>query len=162
MLPRAVTRFVPVVVRPMCASTTLLISLKATARPTDSDRPTVPAAEPAIDAAPASALIRIASLACSAMSCAVMPSVSSMLASTSMRERFSTPTPAPLSASPTVPPPPMATEPASVRVWMLPRASASSVRLPAAVTVASAMRARTCEAWSRVCGSTSCHRSRSP
>ena len=118
------------------ASTVLSISLSAVEMPTAMEKPITPAAEPARATAAASAVIRVLSTAVSVMSAASMPCCPSpsIKARMSVRPRFSTPTPAPPRAMPTVPPAAAATEPAKVMALISPSASASRVRLPAAET----------------------------
>ena len=136
--------------------------------PTDSEMPTVPAADPAIEAAAASALIRVLSRAVSEMLVAEIPDFPtaspspSINALTSVRPRFSTVTPAPLRAMPAVPPAATATDPANVRASIDPRASASRERLPSAFTDEFAMKACTCAAVSMPAGRTSFQRDGSP
>ena len=121
----------------MYASTTLLISLRASPSPTDTATPAAPNPA-ATDAEPALAPIVERSSAVSVMSRALMPVAPSpsIKAFTSVAIRFSVSEPAPLAATPTVPPA-TATEPVSTLALMVSRAVAFICRSPPAAMLES-------------------------
>ena len=136
----------------MDASTSLLTKLSARATPIETDNPRLPPTDPAMAAAPAMAEIPDLSVALSAILPALTPPVSSSspVSSPSIKDLtlfkilLSALTPAPDSATPALPPPARATDPAST--------GASIVCGPIAVA-SSAPLANTTESFKKDCTS---------